>query len=272
MDPDPYTTPQASLIGKQSACDRKTLVAVASLHGALAYFGSFLLAGIFFGTLIMTLCPNLSRINLRVIANNAVQLTSLLLIFVVMTMKIKKYQPQLSKLIKSTFCHALRILQLHKAPSPSMFFKNAILWFPAIWLGCTACIILSNIISTIFTGKGIETQNAIQMVEQMTHPFQLVLLTISVVILAPITEEIAFRGCIYRYLESTIGKHASLIITPIFFSAIHFHLGLLLPLFFLGVCLQLLKNHTNNLYIPIAVHALFNSVAAVGMWLNFLNN
>lgn len=85
-------------------------------------------------------------------------------------------------------------------------------------------------------------------------------------VVAPICEEILFRGFIYRSLSNWRGPWPAAILTGVLFGLVH---GLsapavdLVPLAVLGVALCLLYERTGSLYPCIAVH-MFNNAIALG--------
>lgn len=92
----------------------------------------------------------------------------------------------------------------------------------------------------------------------------LVLVLILVTVMAPVAEEILFRGYIYRALRNWRGVWPAAIISGVLFGAIHIGsspIGFVVPLAILGVGLALLYHWTGSLYLPVALHALNNSIA-----------
>lgn len=78
------------------------------------------------------------------------------------------------------------------------------------------------------------------------------------VLIAPITEEIVFRGGIYRFLKSKGHPKIALVISALVFSIAHFNLTSFLPLFLLGMLLARAFERTGNIVTPITFHAIFN--------------
>jgi membrane protease YdiL (CAAX protease family) len=89
-------------------------------------------------------------------------------------------------------------------------------------------------------------------------PVQLYLLFLAVV-LAPIAEEILFRGILLRGLQRRFGASAAVFLTSVLFALIHMHLPALAPIFVLSIGLCLACLYTRSLLIPILMHALFNA-------------
>ena len=91
----------------------------------------------------------------------------------------------------------------------------------------------------------------------------LILTTICVV--APIMEELTFRGWLYSKIKLTkLGNIGALIITSVIFTVIHTQYDnpvTLVFLFSLGLLLGFVRYKTNNISYAIAIHILFNSLA-----------
>jgi membrane protease YdiL (CAAX protease family) len=92
----------------------------------------------------------------------------------------------------------------------------------------------------------------------------LVLVLILVTVMAPVAEELLFRGYVYRALRNWRGVWPAAIISGALFGGIHMGsspIGFIVPLAILGVGLALLYHWTGSLYLPVALHALNNSIA-----------
>lgn len=88
---------------------------------------------------------------------------------------------------------------------------------------------------------------------------------IAAVVLAPIAEEVLFRGMLQTtFLRLTASRWAAVLSTGLIFAAIHLLGGTvdaraLAPLFVLGVALGIAYERTGRLWVPIAMHMLFNA-------------
>lgn len=78
------------------------------------------------------------------------------------------------------------------------------------------------------------------------------------VFLAPISEELVFRGAIYRFLKGRIHPLAALTGTSLLFAFIHFNIHSFLALFTLGMLLGRSYERTGSIVTPILYHACFN--------------
>lgn len=115
---------------------------------------------------------------------------------------------------------------------------------------------------TMMEKIGIEPslQLAMQALKNSSSTLQLVALGIATIILAPIAEEILFRGVLYPTVKQHGFPRAALWGTSVLFALIHFNVAIFLPLLLLAVLLVWLYEKTDNLLAPIAAHATFNAV------------
>lgn len=89
---------------------------------------------------------------------------------------------------------------------------------------------------------------------------------IATVLIAPVGEEVIFRGILYPWAKRRFSQQAALWGTAIVFGVIHANLSSLLPLTLLAVILVLLYEYTGNLLAPIAVHCVFNGANFVALF------
>jgi membrane protease YdiL (CAAX protease family) len=89
------------------------------------------------------------------------------------------------------------------------------------------------------------------------------LATATMVLLAPVVEEIVFRGLLFGALAPRLGVLASALITALLFGGVHGDLVLFPLLAALGFVNALAYAATGNLWVPITVHALNNAIGAI---------
>jgi uncharacterized protein len=82
--------------------------------------------------------------------------------------------------------------------------------------------------------------------------------TLSVVVLAPIIEEMLFRGVLLSRWSAKWGMRKAVLISALAFSIIHFDK---LGKFLFALCMSILYLRTQTLLVPIAAHALHNAIA-----------
>lgn len=82
-------------------------------------------------------------------------------------------------------------------------------------------------------------------------------------VIAPIAEEIFFRGFVYAGLRTRFGVASAVFVASIFFALLHLSLELFIPILMLGIFLTLLYEITGSLYPGIFLHAANNAVALI---------
>jgi membrane protease YdiL (CAAX protease family) len=87
-----------------------------------------------------------------------------------------------------------------------------------------------------------------------------VVLGVTAIVLAPLAEELLFRGILYPAIKQSGHPRAALWGTSLAFAAIHLNLATFLPLLLLALILTWLYETTGNLLAPIAAHSLFNTM------------
>jgi membrane protease YdiL (CAAX protease family) len=88
----------------------------------------------------------------------------------------------------------------------------------------------------------------------------LVLTFILVVVAAPITEEIMFRGWIYTSLRSSFSAFASIVVSAFLFANAHYESSHLyaLAVFPVGLLLGVVRERAGTLWATVSLHALYN--------------
>ncbi len=111
---------------------------------------------------------------------------------------------------------------------------------------------------------GVETvQETVKILQSSTDPVILGLMTFAAVIVAPICEEIVFRGYFYSASKKFAGPWVAGICSALVFASAHGSLAALLPLFIFGCVLVFVYEKTGSLWAPMAVHFSFNGATVL---------
>lgn len=86
---------------------------------------------------------------------------------------------------------------------------------------------------------------------------------LDVLVIAPIVEEIIFRGYLYRLLKSKIPIAFSMIISSTLFAIIHFNILSYTLLFVLSIFLTYIYERNGSIVCPIIIHFLFNLMMCI---------
>ena len=110
----------------------------------------------------------------------------------------------------------------------------------------------------------LEEQIPLKLLSDITNVFFLTLFVFQIIIIAPIVEELMFRGYVYRVLKSKSNKNVACIVTSIVFSFLHFNVAAFVPLFVFSMCLTKAYEDSSDIREPIVMHSLFNAVGVIG--------
>jgi hypothetical protein len=91
---------------------------------------------------------------------------------------------------------------------------------------------------------------------------------LSAAIVAPLTEELTYRGLIYGFAQRLTGHWPAAILSSALFSLVHVDAVASLPLFVLAVGLATAYHRSRCLWVPILMHMLFNSWNLAAMLLD----
>jgi membrane protease YdiL (CAAX protease family) len=106
---------------------------------------------------------------------------------------------------------------------------------------------------------GAETmQESVKLLQTTEDPALLWLMALAAVLVAPLCEELLFRGYLYPVAKKFTGPWLAACSSALFFAAAHGNLSALLPLFLFGLLLVWIYEKTGSLWAPIAVHFCFN--------------
>ena len=147
------------------------------------------------------------------------------------------------------------VAPLGKAALPALGFRPAN-WKYAVF-GALGTLALSVAVSQI----GIEPKGMKQVMEVVRGPRQLVLSLLLLAVLAPLVEELVFRGLLYGWVAGRWGGLPALVVSSLAFAAAHFepaHIVLVLPL---GLLFGWLRRRTDSLLPSLFSHIVNNGFA-----------
>ena len=89
----------------------------------------------------------------------------------------------------------------------------------------------------------------------------LVLTFQALALITPFSEELFFRGFVFRGLLPKVGPYSGMVISAAIFSGFHISLGILVPIFITGLLLAWLYWRTGSLWASVGAHAGQNALA-----------
>ncbi|HAV11910.1 MAG TPA: hypothetical protein DCX06_00230 [Opitutae bacterium] len=142
-----------------------------------------------------------------------------------------------------------------------------IMFLPVIWIVTFTWGGLLSGLQAIGIIDEFPPQELIQLFQSGGHPLAIAVLVIFAVILAPVVEEIIFRGCIYRFLKSKVSLVAAQVMSGAVFAVMHANLMSFLPLVIVGIILARTYEKSGNLAVPMCFHAFFNGFSLLMLFI-----
>ena len=105
-----------------------------------------------------------------------------------------------------------------------------------------------------------QEQTAVQALRDAASWWNRLALGAAAILLAPVAEEMLFRGILYPAIKQAGFPHLALWGTALLFAAVHTNVVTFVPLTVLALLLTALYERTNNLLAPITAHAMFNAL------------
>lgn len=138
-------------------------------------------------------------------------------------------------------------------------FRARALWRPvAVMLGCYAMLAGYGAAVEALGVSALEPRGTVP-AEVTRAPLTIALTGLSAVALAPLTEEVFYRGVVFGGLARW-GFWPAAILSGAIFSAAHFDVGSLIPFLIIGVALAWLFWRRGDLWESVAFHVLFNAI------------
>lgn len=120
---------------------------------------------------------------------------------------------------------------------------------------------LAVVSQTVLEGLNLHphAQETVEILQQTEGWQNRVVMALATIIIAPIGEEILFRGILYPAIKRWGHPQLAVWVTALLFAAIHTNLETFVPLTFLALVLIWLYEYTGNLLACIITHSLFNA-------------
>lgn len=133
---------------------------------------------------------------------------------------------------------------------------------------------LDWIVTNIFHVAHAPDQLAVQFLKMtLGYPILFILALISIVVLAPLVEEILFRGFLQSFIRQHLGRKQAIFITSLLFSLFHYspeqkmsNITIVGSLFAFSLFLGFIYEKRGSLFAPIFLHSLFNTINVVNLY------
>jgi membrane protease YdiL (CAAX protease family) len=111
-----------------------------------------------------------------------------------------------------------------------------------------------------------EMQRSVSEVLRLTTGSTLLIAVAALVLVAPIVEELLFRGCVFGRFEAYRYGVSGAIVSALMFAVVHGVLALLPFYFGVGIILAWLCHRTHSLWPSMALHCLNNGIAVIAVF------
>ena len=138
-------------------------------------------------------------------------------------------------------------------------FFGFMMAMPVIWIISKAWQLFLKTFYSMGVDFTASPQALVEIIVETNDRWPVLLMGVLAIFIAPITEEIIFRGILYRYFKSRIQPGPALLLSSLLFACMHFNLLSFLPLFIFGILLGRNYERTGSIKVPIVIHALFNA-------------
>ncbi len=135
------------------------------------------------------------------------------------------------------------------------------------WLMIMPLVLLIGWIMNEIIGDQGGSNPLLELVLSSSELVPLFLLLFTTVFLAPVFEELVFRGVLLPVLVSKVGKIGGVLLSALIFALAHLSVGELPPLFVLGIGLGLMRLSSGRLFPCALMHSLWNGVTFASLLL-----
>ena len=135
------------------------------------------------------------------------------------------------------------------------------------WLMIMPLVLLTSWLMNVIVGDQGGSNPLLELVLGSRDSIALALLLITTVLLAPLFEEVVFRGVLLPVLAKEFGNWSGVLISALIFALAHLSVGELPPLFVLGIGLGLLRLTSARLFPCILMHSLWNGITFTSLLL-----
>jgi membrane protease YdiL (CAAX protease family) len=127
-------------------------------------------------------------------------------------------------------------------------------------------VLLAEFAVELVSGSPPPPQASVQILSGAQGAGLRVLAVLVVGVIAPVCEEILFRGVVFRILWKRIGRAAAVVLSAILFAAAHLDFSHVIQLAAVGMVLAWIVSRSGSLYPGMILHALINTASLVSAW------
>jgi membrane protease YdiL (CAAX protease family) len=140
-------------------------------------------------------------------------------------------------------------------------------FLPIIWIVTFFWTQILSILQALGLIDEFEPQELITLFQAGGDPVAIGLLILFAVVLAPLVEELIFRGCIYRFFKSKMTYLPAQGISAVIFASMHGNLLSFVPLILVGVLLARVYEKSGSILVSICFHGFFNAFSLLMLFI-----
>lgn len=172
------------------------------------------------------------------------------------------------------------VINLRQSPATLGFCGSPLKNLPSVilfyLLFLFPCALVSSLYATLlrFLGHEASPQAVVQVFMEALgrgNQLELALMFFNAVVLAPLVEEVIFRGFLFGLCRRQWGAGPALVVSSLVFAAFHTSVDAFLPLTIVGLALGYVYHRTRSLYCAMFFHVLFNLATLVTLSYRLLN-
>lgn len=117
---------------------------------------------------------------------------------------------------------------------------------------------------------GLEQTPSFMLNIEFPNRFSIYLLMFSVMVVAPLIEEVVFRGFLLKGFSKTfMGAGGAVVVTSFLWAIIHlqYEFAYVVVIFMIGLVFGYARIKTKSLFVPMTMHMVMNGVASLGLFL-----
>ncbi len=135
------------------------------------------------------------------------------------------------------------------------------------WIMIIPIVLLTSLVMNYFTENQRGSNPLLEIVLNNNNYFAFLILFLTTTILAPLFEEIIFRGALLPILSRDFGKVVGIIFSSFIFALAHLSFSEFPPLFILGIGLACTRLISGRLISSIFMHSLWNGLTFLNLFL-----
>lgn len=143
-------------------------------------------------------------------------------------------------------------------------------WLPLALLSGVLLYIMSMLLTGILAmlfPQLAQPQMISNVIVDAQTPWEIAVVLLTVGVLAPVSEEMLFRGYIYHSVARFYPKSVSVLVTSLWFGCMHYDLLRLLPLTMVGLFLNIVLLKSGSLYGAMLMHSTWNVIMVLTLLL-----